>query len=219
MTEPRRHKNQLGHQGHEPLPPGEVLEPPPPTPGEDVNIGLITRFGVGLVVMCLAVSGLLWLFASKLARDAAGKDPAIPALARHAPRRTPEGVRLQQLPFADIERQRREESEILDTYGWVDEKSGVVRIPIEQAMRLLARRGLPVRSEVAAASPGPTEAPTPSPTAVPARPRPRPRPSPSTTAPAADPAAAPTSERTAAPTAEPAVEPTVEPAPGNGARR
>jgi hypothetical protein len=36
-----------------------------------------------------------------------------------------------------------EERAALTTYGWVDRKSGVVRMPIERAMELLVERGLP----------------------------------------------------------------------------
>jgi hypothetical protein len=32
----------------------------------------------------------------------------------------------------------------LNSYGWVDEKAGVARIPIERAMELMVQRGLPV---------------------------------------------------------------------------
>jgi hypothetical protein len=32
----------------------------------------------------------------------------------------------------------------LNSYGWVDEKAGVARIPIERAMELTVQRGLPV---------------------------------------------------------------------------
>ena len=32
----------------------------------------------------------------------------------------------------------------LHSYGWVDEKAGVARIPIDQAMDLITQRGLPV---------------------------------------------------------------------------
>src|SRR5271168_4270123 len=51
-----------------------------------------------------------------------------------------------------------EEEKTLYSYGWVDEKSGIVRIPITRAMDLLVERGLPVRGEgasgaVAAAAP------------------------------------------------------------------
>jgi hypothetical protein len=35
-----------------------------------------------------------------------------------------------------------QEEQTLNSYGWVDEKTGVVRVPIERAMQLLAQRGL-----------------------------------------------------------------------------
>jgi hypothetical protein len=35
----------------------------------------------------------------------------------------------------------------LNSYGWVDQKSGVVHIPIERAMQIIAQRGLPTRSQ------------------------------------------------------------------------
>lgn len=38
------------------------------------------------------------------------------------------------------------EENTLSTYGWVDQKAGVVHIPIDRAMELLAQRGLPTRS-------------------------------------------------------------------------
>ncbi len=42
---------------------------------------------------------------------------------------------------------RRAEDQRLHTYGWVDREAGVVRIPIERAMGLIAERGLPARPE------------------------------------------------------------------------
>ena len=41
---------------------------------------------------------------------------------------------------------RLEEEKQLYSYGWTDEKAGVVHIPIERAMELIAQRGLPVYS-------------------------------------------------------------------------
>ena len=32
----------------------------------------------------------------------------------------------------------------LNSYGWVDEKAGVAHIPVEEAMKLIVQRGLPV---------------------------------------------------------------------------
>ena len=34
---------------------------------------------------------------------------------------------------------------MLDSYGWVDKNAGVVRIPIDEAMKLTLERGLPAR--------------------------------------------------------------------------
>lgn len=42
---------------------------------------------------------------------------------------------------------RTREDDLLESYGWVDEQAGTVRIPIERAMDLLVQRGLPVRSQ------------------------------------------------------------------------
>lgn len=40
-----------------------------------------------------------------------------------------------------------EQENTLNSYGWVDQQQGVVRIPIERAMDLLVQRGLPVRAQ------------------------------------------------------------------------
>jgi len=39
------------------------------------------------------------------------------------------------------------EDKALESYDWVDQNAGIVRIPIEQAMDLVAQRGLPVLPE------------------------------------------------------------------------
>ena len=44
------------------------------------------------------------------------------------------------------------EDNALESYDWVDQKAGIVRIPIEQAMDLVAQRGLPVLPEAARAN-------------------------------------------------------------------
>src|SRR5580700_8864280 len=51
--------------------------------------------------------------------------------------------RLERNERIEINDFRLKEEQTLNSYGWVDEKAGVVRIPIERAMELLAQRGLP----------------------------------------------------------------------------
>jgi len=46
-----------------------------------------------------------------------------------------------------------DEEKQLNSYDYVDKQAGVVRIPIERAMQLVAQRGLPVRAQGAAQAP------------------------------------------------------------------
>ena len=45
----------------------------------------------------------------------------------------------------------KKENEVLGSYDWVNQQNGVVRIPIDRAMDLVAQRGLPVVSQEDAA--------------------------------------------------------------------
>ena len=47
----------------------------------------------------------------------------------------------------------------LNSYGWVDQKAGVAHIPIDQAMRLIAERGLPVCAQGCANAAAPATTP------------------------------------------------------------
>src|SRR5262249_32276683 len=38
------------------------------------------------------------------------------------------------------------QQQALTTYGWVDQHTGVVRVPVDQAMKTLLAHGLPVRA-------------------------------------------------------------------------
>src|SRR5262249_13572289 len=53
--------------------------------------------------------------------------------------------RLQANPRQDMRDLRESKDERLTTYGWVDRNAGVVRIPIDEAMKLTLQRGLPSR--------------------------------------------------------------------------
>jgi hypothetical protein len=109
-----------------------------------------------LVVTAVVAAGLVYLTKGLVSFERTG-DPPLAPLAQE-PGRVPPEPRLQTQPFADIERQRAEEQRVLSSYGWVDERGGVVHIPIEQAKELLLKRGLIV-AEGAAAPPSPAASP------------------------------------------------------------
>jgi len=51
--------------------------------------------------------------------------------------------RLEKNERLEINQFRLREEQTLNSYGWVDQEAGVVRIPIDRAMQLIAQRGLP----------------------------------------------------------------------------
>ena len=104
-----------------------------------VVIGLAGLVGL-LVVGAISMWVLFLYFAARPAGP-----PANP-LAQSFGRQVPPEPRLQTNPLADLQQLRAQEDEILSSYGWVDRNAGVVRIPVEQAIELLAQRGLPARA-------------------------------------------------------------------------
>jgi len=66
-----------------------------------------------------------------------------PTRAAVAPRQLPPEPRLQAVPAKDMQRFRENEQRVLTTYGWVDKSSGIVRVPIERAIEVVAEKGLP----------------------------------------------------------------------------
>jgi hypothetical protein len=119
----------------------------------DVRAGAIVRFAIGLVlVVGLASVALLGLFAL-LARQQRRNDPPPPPLAQEAGRRPP-GPRLQASPLQEFERLRAEQEKELTSYGWVDRKAGIAYIPIDEAIKIMAERGVPKAIAMPSPSPG-----------------------------------------------------------------
>jgi hypothetical protein len=61
--------------------------------------------------------------------------------------RLPPEPRLQTNPRGDLADLRGGEEQTLKSYGWVDKSAGVVRIPIDEAMKIVVQKGLPARQE------------------------------------------------------------------------
>jgi len=120
----------------------------------DVNIPIIAKFAVILIIVALVVH-LLILGVFRLLEMQARKDD--PQLSPLTPTRqvAPE-PRLQamqqpvptgkEVPF-DPQTLRQnilaEEEQRLNSYGWVSKNDNVVHIPIQDAKKLLAERGIP----------------------------------------------------------------------------
>ena len=108
----------------------------------DVTVRPIVGFCIGLFLL---VAFSFWVtrvmfnyFAAREAKSASWTS----SLMRERPQLPPE-PRLEVLPVQDLKQIHAAEERILHSFGWVNQSSGIVRIPIERAMQLIAERGLP----------------------------------------------------------------------------
>ena len=111
---------------------------------EPTKIGIrgILYFAGGLVVMAIIVHFVLGALMNRFSRDERGAERNRPVLFTREEGQFPP-PRNQVAPRTELEQMRKREGAILNSYGWVDEKAGVARIPIDRAISILAERGLP----------------------------------------------------------------------------
>ena len=95
------------------------------------------------IVVYLVVGGV---FKYLDIREARQPQPEYPLAAAEENRLPPE-PRLQTNPRQDLADLRAREEQALTSYSWVDRNAGVVRIPIDEAIKKTLERGLPARIE------------------------------------------------------------------------
>ena len=109
----------------------------------DVNVFQISAFGIGLLLSCIVVVFAMWamfdfLFSREDAKNAT--NPA--ALMMNERQKLPPEPRLQAEPRVELKDLKADEAAILTSYGWIDPNKGTVRIPIDQAIDIVAQKGL-----------------------------------------------------------------------------
>jgi hypothetical protein len=110
----------------------------------DANTRAITSFGIGLAFVIVVSQLLLWWLFDELAGKEARLSPPVPAIIKAQAPVLPPEPRLQASPRLDLQKMLRDEDAVLDHYGWVgDPDRGIVRLPIQRALEIVAERGLP----------------------------------------------------------------------------
>ncbi len=108
-------------------------------PAERLGFGGVTALAAGLLVLIGAILGAVGLLLSLLGRASSDQigtpDPPFTRFER-APIESP----LQVDPAVDLLNVRQREHRQLTSYGWVDRQRGIVLIPIERAIEILAGR-------------------------------------------------------------------------------
>lgn len=125
-TEPR---HETVHFEHSDLPPR-------------TTIGIL----VGVLVGMWITSGLIYFYFAYLSHHRADVSPPPLRIELHGNPMPPE-PRLQSSPRQDLKAMRTQEDWRLSHYSWVDKGKGVVAIPIERAIGIIAQRGIPPQKQ------------------------------------------------------------------------
>jgi hypothetical protein len=107
---------------------------------------LSTRTTVGIIVGTLVgvwiFSGLVYLYFAYLAHNRAVSSPRPLPIEAHGNPMPPQPA-LQSSPRQDLKAMRAHEDWILTHYSWIDKQKGVISIPIDRAIEIVAQRGIP----------------------------------------------------------------------------
>jgi len=125
--------NKPAPQGH-----GIAVEP------DRVSTRIVATFGIAVVLMGIAAAVLMIALFRTLDRGAGKADEKLIAAAGLQRRESapPPLPRLQIYPVKHWKDFQTAERERLTTYGWMDRSTGVVHIPIDRAIELIAERGV-----------------------------------------------------------------------------
>jgi hypothetical protein len=98
----------------------------------------------GLALLVALSFAAMITFSKVLKSQSIARDPApLPVAEANQPRPRPRAA-LQADPTADMVKFAKEEEAALTSYAWVDRVGGVVQIPVQRALEIVAERGLPV---------------------------------------------------------------------------
>ena len=95
-----------------------------------VSLGVLL---VGTFLVALLVVGIFQFFHKTY----------LPEAAQQVQQQIPPEPRIEVEPAQQLIGVRAKEDHVLSSYAWVDKRDGVVRIPIDQAIDQLAKKGLP----------------------------------------------------------------------------
>jgi hypothetical protein len=126
------------HSAEEPRNPHVQHEP------GDVNAVALTKFGLSMAALIVIFLFGLWGLFEYLKNSVTEAGlPLSPAAMVNNQMQPPE-PRLQRHAAQDMRDWRAAEERALHQYGWIDPDKGIVQIPVDRAMDLIAQRGLPV---------------------------------------------------------------------------
>src|ERR1041385_507696 len=107
----------------------------------DVDASVIGWIAVGVIVAAFLIHGIVTASYGYFSRTEFRNQQPVTLVQQAVP--SPTVPTLQVNPSADLERLSESERMALSSYGWVDQQKGIVRVPIDEAMKRVLEKGLP----------------------------------------------------------------------------
>ncbi|HEX4537236.1 MAG TPA: hypothetical protein VH140_09845 [Candidatus Acidoferrum sp.] len=139
---------QGAHAAHGALPRNDTVS----YEARDVQVRSIYWYLIALTIS-VAASFFICVYVLRYTERFVSRDdtPMMPARAAMGPdyRVLPPEPRLQGVPGHDVDPQQdhrdkvRADNEANEKYGWIDQNAGIAQIPVKEAMKIIAQKGLP----------------------------------------------------------------------------
>jgi hypothetical protein len=122
----------------------------PPSDRSGINTRAVLTFCAALIVIAVVVHIAVWYLFGVFNQREKSKDPVLSPLAPKQQQLPPE-PRLEAWPNTlhtdkqlfdprAMQKLNEQSDQQLNTYGWVDDKNGIVRIPIDEAMKKVVQQ-------------------------------------------------------------------------------
>jgi hypothetical protein len=109
---------------------------------QDVDVRGIGKFLVWLTAGVLGSAALMWFVFDQFTAREARLSPPEERMEFSNPQKVPPEPRLEVDGVAALKAFRADEDALVNGYGWVDPEKGIVRIPVDRALDLVAKEGL-----------------------------------------------------------------------------
>lgn len=123
----------------------------------EIDVRGIVWTVIVLVAIALVVQLLMWWLLRGFNRFDEKRDVRLTPIEAASPQPPPPEPRLQVTPNEDMRRMREEEDRLLGRAGWMDRRQGIVRVPVDVAMEVIAARGVSAAQPASSPMPSPPQ--------------------------------------------------------------
>ncbi|HEV7510029.1 MAG TPA: hypothetical protein VGS07_34470 [Thermoanaerobaculia bacterium] len=108
----------------------------------EINVRGIVISGVALVVVCLVAALLMWWLLKGFEHYDEKRDVRLSPVELAHPQQPPPSPLLQSDPVTDMTEMRVREDRELNQAAWIDRQQGTLRLPVADAIDIVAARGV-----------------------------------------------------------------------------